>query len=316
MVLSNVVRVGETWTETDEMRQLQESALKIVHLALETEGLAERHLKELISLGLWKWTEAGGQSPNAKYNTRFVSAGVMHADTPMQVNHEHVFTRKSIIADLRESRPDEARVREMLESRGVACIVSVEEHARLGGASGSGWERYLDAGVEVYDRATGELASLHPTDNADGGRSPRAASGRHTATTATDEQQLIDTHVKPELRAPMYQLLGLVGAAECVAVPHEPRDDSAPKWLRLHDTRVEEPTRAAAFLNFNGNVDYALREVEVPEWLASHSAVEVRENERTYRLRCRLRTEEDVVAALSLLELALSRLRDEWYDKI
>ncbi len=68
------------------------------------------------------------------------------------LNHEHVYTQKDLIRRM-IAEPD--RVAEIMATA-VACIVTVDEHRRLGDAERAnrelrGWDRYAAAGIEVHD---------------------------------------------------------------------------------------------------------------------------------------------------------------------
>ena len=63
-------------------------------------SLSAPHRRELLSISLWKWTEAAGIPPNAKFNVRFAT---LDHGTSAKVNHEHVLPREWIIDRLLES---------------------------------------------------------------------------------------------------------------------------------------------------------------------------------------------------------------------
>lgn len=107
----------------------------------------------------------------AKYDTRFVSEGAKplyeeldralaerrvgaarHEIVP-KLQHEHVHTRSDVVERLLAGEGAEAL-------RAEACIVTKTEHEKLDEAEGRGWERYVSAGIRVWDRATGDWASL------------------------------------------------------------------------------------------------------------------------------------------------------------
>jgi hypothetical protein len=62
-----------------------------------------------------------------------------------QLRHEHVVERREIVERLLAG--DATAL-----ASAVACVVTVDEHRRLGGSRKSGWERYGEAGVRVWDR--------------------------------------------------------------------------------------------------------------------------------------------------------------------
>jgi hypothetical protein len=96
------------------------------------------------------WREADG-----KYNLRYRSAGarkLAHADRRL-LRHEHVQTRKQLVEEM---IAEPSRVREIVLGA-TACVVTAEEHQRLAavGEELQGWDRYLAAGIDVYDDHNG-----------------------------------------------------------------------------------------------------------------------------------------------------------------
>ncbi|SDU81166.1 hypothetical protein SAMN04488544_0338 [Microlunatus sagamiharensis] len=145
MPYNTIVR-NEPYDVTPAMEAARLSALRAVQKLLEPErGLSVAHQRELLSVSLWKWTEAAGVAPHPKFNVRYATPAALDQATPAKVNHEHVWPRKWIIDRLLESGKvwAEDDLRRFLEERGVACIVTVEEHAKLGvlGAGAEGWAR-------------------------------------------------------------------------------------------------------------------------------------------------------------------------------
>jgi len=82
------------------------------------------------------------------------------------LRHEHVFER----AWLRSQLVDEGKEPAAVLPFAVACLVTVEEHARLRSVDDDlvGWQRYRAASIDVVDMRTGELVAhdelrrLHP----------------------------------------------------------------------------------------------------------------------------------------------------------
>lgn len=66
------------------------------------------------------------------------------------MRHEHVVTRKALSERLFAGEEPEQVLRDA-----VACIVTVEEHARLSAYDNTydGWARYGAAGIQVVDMA-------------------------------------------------------------------------------------------------------------------------------------------------------------------
>lgn len=132
--------------------QKRASALHLARLLLrewqaDGPGL-QPHLRELLSILIWKWTEAHG-----KYRgCRFWTPRALEA--PQGLCHEHVVPRKLLVEALVAAGPESAE--EILETMAVACVVTHAEHSQLPDVSweellANPWARYDAAGVEVVD---------------------------------------------------------------------------------------------------------------------------------------------------------------------
>lgn len=111
------------------------------------------HKRELLSICLWKLTEAEARG---KYNLRFQTPAALEA-SPRELQHEQVVERKRVVEALM-AEPD--RLEEILRDV-VGCAVTREEHQRLTQLSRErpdleGWARYEAAGITVIDLVTGE----------------------------------------------------------------------------------------------------------------------------------------------------------------
>jgi len=120
-----------------------ESATKAIQAILQLDVL-ERHKDELLSLMIWKITEAEG-----KYRLRYCTEGALR-DPSAKKQHEHVYSRSWLIGQLK-ANPD--RVQEVLQ-HAFGCVITVPEHQRLNRAPKDliGWDRYRATGVRVFDR--------------------------------------------------------------------------------------------------------------------------------------------------------------------
>lgn len=120
-----------------------ESAKHAIRAILAMDGILERHRDELLSLMIWKITEAEG-----KYTLRYRSEGSL-TDPSAKKHHEHPFPRRWLIAQLK-AHP--TRVDEILE-RAFGCVVTIDEHRRLSSVPPHllGWDRYKAAGIRVFD---------------------------------------------------------------------------------------------------------------------------------------------------------------------
>jgi hypothetical protein len=144
--------MADGWVAHREADARRRSAIRLAQAVLSVaDELAEAHLKEALSIAIWKYTEANG-----KNKTRYRSRAAIGAPAS-EINHEHVVTRKSLIAEMIKS-PDGV---EEIMSGAVACCVLRTEHSTLAAVEKespelTGWDRYKAAGIEVIDLATGE----------------------------------------------------------------------------------------------------------------------------------------------------------------
>jgi hypothetical protein len=130
------------------------SAAALARFALESAELTDDHRRQLLNNAVWYVSEAAG-----KYKTRYRSAGVLSleadASVPMwrsKLRHDHVTTRRSILASLASPGADvEATLRSV-----ISCTVTKPEHERLTKFDDTcaGWDRSIAARIDVYDMAT------------------------------------------------------------------------------------------------------------------------------------------------------------------
>jgi len=126
-----------------------QSALHAIRCILAAESVLPEHKTELLSICLWKITEAEGFG---KYETRFVSTGSL--DRPASgLAHDHVHERAKLVRGLL----DGSLSVEALREHAIACTVSRDEHHLLGSVPKQldGWDRYRAAGIAVIDRGAG-----------------------------------------------------------------------------------------------------------------------------------------------------------------
>jgi hypothetical protein len=99
---------------------------------------------------LFRWTGFGA---TGKTDIRYVSAGVRDHPGPVTVEHEHVYTLRSLKRRLVAGED----IDDVLQDA-IACLVTPDEHRRLRryDRSATGWERYDRAGIRVWDRVTGD----------------------------------------------------------------------------------------------------------------------------------------------------------------
>lgn len=115
--------------------------------------LLPAHKRELLSICIWKLTEADG----GKYGTRFRSEAALTAPRS-KLAHEHVYQRARMV---RAMLAEPHRLEE-LARRAIGCVVTREEHKRLNALGVArpdldGWQRYEAAEIHVVDCETGNL---------------------------------------------------------------------------------------------------------------------------------------------------------------
>lgn len=139
------------WQPHIDSERRKASAVRLAELVLAAgDDVTLAHRKEFLSIAIWKYTEADG-----KYDTRYRSAASI-GEPVSTLHHEHVFTRKALVAQLLE---EPERCSEIMATA-VGCVILREEHKKLAVAERAnpeltGWGRYSRAGVRVIDLATG-----------------------------------------------------------------------------------------------------------------------------------------------------------------
>ena len=135
------------WSPHKDSDRRKASAVALATSILHSRSsLYPAHAREILSIAIWKYTECDG-----KYATRFRSEGAMFAKTD-SVHHEHVITRK-VLVDRLLAHPDQ--VQEVF-AEAIGCVVLRAEHKLLAAAEKanpglSGWDRYREAGIAVWD---------------------------------------------------------------------------------------------------------------------------------------------------------------------
>ncbi|TDO57496.1 hypothetical protein EV651_111222 [Kribbella sp. VKM Ac-2571] len=303
---NRLIDFSTPYVEGSGVQALRASSLHLVRQLLELRDVQRRHQRELLSIALWKWTEAPGAKPYPKYNIRYVTRGVLAADDA-KINHEHVWPRKWIIDKLLSRRdwPSD-ELTDFLDTHGVACVVTIEEHASLGGKQRMGWQRYVDAGIDVWDRQLGRWAEFRgapsePADDVDADEAP--------VVVGVDLEQVIRERAgdKQDL------LIELARSAEremAVPVLGSTRDSAQPvgAYFRIHDAQIEEPTPAVAYVHWSGKVSFRLTHNDLP---AGGLAGATPATHQKYGVACHVSDNATLRTAQHLLYLALAKLRDD-----
>ena len=140
----------------DPDERLASALVAIRALLSARDRLREDHLKELLSVCLWKVTEA--ESPH-KHKTRYRSASAI-ACNGKGVQHDHVFERRKLVDEILR-HPERS---DQIALSAIGCTVTKDEHRALTlqshrDATLDGWSRYHAAGIEVIDLSTGQPLS-------------------------------------------------------------------------------------------------------------------------------------------------------------
>lgn len=125
-------------------RERRIASAKTAIKAILTLDLYAAHKKELLSVCIWKITEADG-----KTKVRYWSQGAIE-DSTQKLHHEHVHERRELIARLLSGEDVERVVVDA-----VACMVTQKEHRELSNHCFVGWDRYKEASIRVYDSLEG-----------------------------------------------------------------------------------------------------------------------------------------------------------------
>ena len=133
-------------TDADERVQSAKTAIRT--LLASREQILDEQLRELLSVCVWKLTEA---DCDHKHRTRYRSKAALTAPL-RELRHEHVFERSDLVERMLANAKDSDRIADSA----LACTVTREEHVRLTNVSREqpglqGWARYSAAGVEVVD---------------------------------------------------------------------------------------------------------------------------------------------------------------------
>ena len=102
--------------------------------------------KHLLDGLIWVYTE--GATGRYKYKCRYRTESVLQNTREVEIQHEHVYTRKFIKGKLLNGAIGD--VEEFLKEHCFGCLVSKEEHARMG-SDQNGWKKYHSNGIRVFD---------------------------------------------------------------------------------------------------------------------------------------------------------------------
>lgn len=144
---SQLPELKRPYKRNSETQSQMKSIAEVLRVVLNNSEISIKHKKEVIKIMLWNVSQIDG-----KYSVRYRSEGVL-SDEDEKVQHEHVITRKETTRLLLENPQG---ILEILEQV-LACVVTESEHKKLSAIKDvSGWERYKQAGIKVYDAETCE----------------------------------------------------------------------------------------------------------------------------------------------------------------
>lgn len=298
-------RADEPYATAPSNERNRRSALHLIHQLTQLKDVTDKHRKEQLKIGLWKWTEAEGIGPYAKFNTRYFSEGVMEQRLGDMINHEHVWTLKSHVQTLVQGEWTIEQLEEHLIDKGAVYIVTVDEHARLNRATTEGWGRYVEAGIRVFDRLVRDWKDLSEDTGVSGPSVEIAGPGREVP----DVSRMVDEHARnPEVRKCLHQLLRMARFASAAPAPSWKRSGSVSPYFRLYDGIIEEPTRAVAYVHWTGKTDFALQIDDLPGPLATDPLVRQLQDP-VFGISVSIKDERSLAVAEELLFLALQKLR-------
>jgi hypothetical protein len=152
-----------------------------------------------------------------------------------------------------------------MSAHGVACTVLKSEHLLMNAVGDAlGWERYAKAGIKVWDAANQGLLDI--------GEAPRDESEERAATDVrrlvgspghgygvVSEAILAALAANEKPATPYIRMFLERGQVEDIDLLPTYDDAGVPTtYIRLYP-ELEEPTPVAAYVNYNGNIDFHAR---------------------------------------------------------
>lgn len=128
-------------TDLSDIRVLLDSIRKL--------AISEPIKKRMLVHALWEVAFATGNKQSSFFG-RYRSEGVL-GQTGLKIQRDHIYRKEKLIEQLLSPSAD---LEEIIE-RAECCLVTEEEHSRLGRVDEKidGWDRYRGAGITVYDMA-------------------------------------------------------------------------------------------------------------------------------------------------------------------
>ena len=125
--------------------------IKILLDTIRTLPIEEPIKKRMLVHVVWEIAFATGNTQGS-FMGRYRSAKVIN-QSGLPIQRDHINKKAALIAASLGPSPDLEAIIECAQ----CCVVTDDEHAQLGAVSAEidGWERYLAAGISVYDMATG-----------------------------------------------------------------------------------------------------------------------------------------------------------------
>ena len=308
-MLNTDMQLDQPFVPSPTAETVRSGALAALWLLLEAPDLLLAHRRELMSVAVWKYTEAPSHRPYAKYRLPYRTRAAMDVSVPAAVQHEHVWPRKWLIDRMLVRHVEgwtKAELADLMVAHGVACTVTRQEHLELNAhAAQEGWARYAAAGIEVWD-------CLH--DRPLVTSSDRARTGEEVSSRERRPAEVpLDERVAAVLDANTHRKAALVrrfaaraARAGVDVVPQDHRGDARDTYLRVH-AALDEPTPAVLYINLNGALDFRLGPDQVPDLMVLPGVVP--RQDRRYRVRCVLTDEDSIDSGLQLLDVVLGDAR-------
>ena len=133
-----------------DAEETRRSAKALAHLVVAAKDVSLAHKKGVLHYVIWKITEAEHVKHKLPLRSRKAHEEVLRGgNLGKRLRHEHVFPRKELVEHLLKRGAD---VSKLLDTRAIACVVTVEEAKKLNKKNGEGWLRYDDIPVVLIEK--------------------------------------------------------------------------------------------------------------------------------------------------------------------
>jgi hypothetical protein len=306
------LKLGKTYMPDAGVPERTASAVAALWTLLEAPDLILAHRRHLLGIAIWKYTEAPGVPPHPKYRLPYRTAGAMDICNMDMVQHEHVWPRKWIIDRLlrhHEAGWTREALADFMMKHGVSCTVTRTEHLLLNSCGDTeGWDRYAQVGLQVWDAANGrplKLAALPTTVTEDDKRRVLALPTPGMGVVSEVILAALAANGSPATAS----LRDFLQRAEDDDIDLVPKYDVAGRpttYIKLFDAELEEATPVAAYVNYNGNVDFHVPAAKVSELIGVDGVLPW----KSHYVRIAVDQPARVETALQLLTQTLEHIRE------